>query len=70
MYRTIENYVFGAKIFDFGSAPQHLAIRRRRYVALDHSGFAKVSGSDEAVGRHNDQAFDFGLDHLLGGLGL
>jgi len=69
-YRTIENYVFGATIFDFGSAPQHLAIRKRRYVALGHPEFAKVSGSDEAVGRHNDEAFVFGLDRLLDGLGL
>jgi len=69
-YRIIESYVFGASIFDYGAAPEHLAIRRRRYVAANHPDFKAVAKSDKSVGEHNDEAFERGLGLLLAGLGL
>ena len=69
-YRVIENYVFGSTIFDFGAAPNHLAIRRRRYRATSHPEFKSVGISDKAVGQHNDEAFEKGLALILDGLGI
>ena len=69
-YRIIESYVFGASIFDYGAAPEHLAIRRRRYVAANHPDFKAVAKSDKSVGEHNDEAFERGLELILTGLGL
>ena len=69
-YRVLENYVFGSTIFDFGAAPNHLSIRRRRYRATSHPEFKAVGLSDNAVGQHNDEAFVLGLSSLLKGLGV
>ena len=69
-YRVIESYVLGASIFDFGAAPEHLAIRRRRYLASGHPDFKAVAKSDKAIGEHNDEAFERGLELILTGLGL
>jgi AcrR family transcriptional regulator len=69
-YRVLENYVFGSTIFDFGAAPNHLSIRRRRYRATSHPEFKAVGLSDKAVGQHNDEAFVLGLSSLLKGLGV
>ena len=69
-YRMIESYVFGASIFDFGAAPEHLAIRRRRYAFTGHPDFKAVAKSDKAIGEHNDEAFERGFEILLDGLGI
>lgn len=69
-YRIIESYVFGTSVFDFGAAPEHLAIRRRRYLASDLPEFGAVAKSDKSVGEHNDEAFEKGLELILSGLGL
>ena len=69
-YRVIESYVFGSTIFDLGAAPNHLSIRRRRYVEVGHDAFKSVASSAKAVGRHNDEAFERGLELILDGLGL
>jgi len=69
-YRIVESYVFGATIFDFGAAPDHLSIRRQRYLDTGHPDFRAVAGSNEAVGEHNDASFRDGLEHLLTALGL
>ena len=69
-YRIIESYVFGASIFDFGAAPQHLSIRRRRYSFTGHPDFKAVAKSDRAIGEHNDEAFERGFEILLDGLGI
>ena len=69
-YRMIESYVFGASIFDFGAAPQHLSIRRRRYAFTGHPDFKAVAKSDTAIGEHNDEAFERGLELILAGLGI
>jgi AcrR family transcriptional regulator len=69
-YRAIESYVFGAAIFDFGAAPRHLSIRRRRYRRTGHPEFMEVSRSDRVVELHNEESFTFGLDRLLAALGI
>lgn len=69
-YRVIESYVFGSTIFDLGAAPNHLSIRRRRYVEVGHDAFKSVASSAKAVGRHNDEAFERGLALILDGLGM
>lgn len=69
-YRTIESYVIGGAVFDLGAAPEHLSIRRRRYVLTGHPAFEAVATSDEAVGAHNDEAFRRGLQLILDGLGI
>ena len=69
-YRIIESYVFGVTVFDLGAAPQHLSIRRRRYAFTGHPDFKAVAKSDKAVGEHNDEAFERGLELILAGLGI
>ena len=69
-YRVIESYVFGSTIFDLGAAPNHLSIRRRRYIDVGHDAFKFVATSARAVGQHNDEAFERGLEILLDGLGI
>ena len=69
-YRMIESYVFGSTVFDLGAAPEHLAIRRRRYNLTGHPEFKAVAKSEKSVGEHNDEAFIQGFDFLLTGLGL
>lgn len=69
-YRIIESYVFGATVFDLGAAPQHLSIRRRRYSFTGHPDFKAVAKSDKAIGEHNDEAFERGVELILDGLGI
>lgn len=69
-YRVIESYVFGATVFDLGAAPQHLSIRRRRYAFTGHPDFKAVAKSDKAIGEHNDEAFERGLELILAGLSI
>lgn len=69
-YRVIESYVFGSTIFDLGAAPNHLGIRRRRYLEVGHMAFRSVASSEKAIGRHNDESFERGLEILLDGLGI
>lgn len=69
-YRVIESYVFGSTIFDLGAAPNHLTIRRRRYVDVGHDAFKSVATSGKTVRQHNDEAFERGLEILLDGLGI
>lgn len=69
-YRIVESYVFGATIFDFEAAPDHLAIRARRYVDSGHPDVQAVAGGEEAIGVHNDEAFCNGPDVLLTALGI
>lgn len=69
-YRIIESYVFGASIFDFGAAPDHLSIRRQRYRDTGHPEFRAVATSDKVMGTHNDEAFLHGLELLLTALGV
>jgi AcrR family transcriptional regulator len=69
-YRTFESYVFGVTVFDFGAAPEHLDVRRRRYSQMKHPAFQMLGRSKKAVGEHNDEAFLKGLELLLDGFGI
>ena len=69
-YRIFESYVFGSTVFDFGAAPEHLAIRRRRYSFTKSPEFKAVAKSDKSIGEHNDEAFERGLELILAGLGI
>jgi hypothetical protein len=69
-YRTCESYVFGMTVFDFGAAPEHLDVRRRRYSQMQHPAFQMLGRSKKAVGEHNDEAFLKGLELLLDGFGI
>ena len=69
-YRIFESYVFGMTVFDFGAAPEHIEVRRRRYSKMKHPAFEKLGRSKKAVGEHNDEAFLEGLELLLDGFGL
>lgn len=69
-YRIIESFVFGTTVFDLGAAPQHLSVRRLRYAVTGHPDFKSVATSDKAVGKHNDEAFERGIELILDGLGI
>jgi TetR/AcrR family transcriptional regulator, tetracycline repressor protein len=69
-YRVVESYVFGVSVFDFGAAPEHLDVRKRRYSAMKHPAFEALGRSKKAVGEHNDAAFRSGLENLLAGFGI
>lgn len=69
-YRVLESYVFGMSAFDYGAAPEHLDVRKRRYSAMKHPAFETLGRSKKAVGEHNDAAFRRGLESLLAGFGI
>lgn len=69
-YRAIEGYVFGTTVFDHGSAPDHLKIRRKRYQRVGHAAFLDVAASQKSVAEHNEEAFVVGLDRLLTAFGV
>ena len=69
-YRVIEGFIMGTTAFDFSAAPEHVSSRRRRYKRYEHSAFTAVAKSDKTVSAHNEEAFAFGLDRLLRGLGI
>lgn len=69
-YRALESYVFGMTVFDFGAAPEHLDVRKKRYRMLKHPAFESLGRSKQAVADHNDAAFRRGLENLLAGFGI
>jgi TetR/AcrR family tetracycline transcriptional repressor len=69
-YRAFEGFVLGSTAFDFSAAPEHLSSRVRRYKDSKHPAFVKVAKSEKSVFVHNEEAFAFGLDRLLTGLGI
>jgi AcrR family transcriptional regulator len=68
-FRTLENYVSGTSIFDFGGAPQHLATRLTRQQAIESVTFASVTTEDD-VATLNDEAYVAGFEILLDGFGI
>jgi AcrR family transcriptional regulator len=68
-YRTLENYIAGVSIFDFGGAPQHLSTRVMRQHAIDSSVFASIT-TERDVAELNEEAFMEGFDLLLNGFGI
>ena len=69
-YRVFEGYIMGTTAFDFSAAPEHVSSRRLRYKGYGHVAFRDVGKTDKSVSAHNEDAFAFGLDRLLRGLGL
>jgi hypothetical protein len=67
--QALEGYVIGAILWDHGGAPRHLATRRDRYRASEHPASDTIV-DDEAMAAFNEEAFLFGLDRLLDGLGV
>jgi AcrR family transcriptional regulator len=69
-YRSIESYIVGSTVFDFGAAPNHVKLRRERYKQSGHPDFIAVAKSDKSTSAHNEAAFVAGLEHLLVAFGL
>lgn len=68
-FRTLESYLMGASVFDFGGAPEHLSSRAARQLAIDPALFASTS-TESAVAELNDEAFMAGFELLLDGFGI
>jgi TetR/AcrR family tetracycline transcriptional repressor len=69
-YRSIESYIIGATVFDYGAAPDHVKLRRQRYRQSGHPEFVAIAKSDKSTIAHNEQAFVAGLERLLVAFGL
>ena len=69
-YRSIESYIVGSTVFDFGAAPNHIRLRRERYKQSGHPDFVALAKSEKLTSAHNEEAFVAGLDHLLVAFGL
>lgn len=64
-YQALESLIIGATVYDHERAPEHLALRRARFVELDDPAFARVTHDDASVEAHNERGFRFTLDALL-----
>jgi TetR/AcrR family transcriptional regulator, tetracycline repressor protein len=64
-FRLLEGFGVGTTVFDLGSAPDHLELRRERMRALGHPAFDEAVRSVEEVERGNAEAFEAGLGVLL-----
>jgi AcrR family transcriptional regulator len=64
-YQALESLVVGATAFDFGRAPDHLAIRRRRLTDLADPAFDRATRDDASIDEHNDRAFRFAVEAVL-----
>lgn len=68
-YRTLENYIIGTSIFDFGGAPDHLATRVARQQSIDPATFASVA-TEASADALNHEAYMTGFDLLLDGFDI
>lgn len=64
-FRLLEGFGVGTTVFDLGSAPDHLELRRLRLRALAHPAFDDTLRTVEDVERSNAEAFEVGLSLLL-----
>jgi TetR/AcrR family transcriptional regulator, tetracycline repressor protein len=64
-FRLLEGFGVGTTVFDLGSAPDHLELRRVRMRALAHPVFDDVLRTVDDVERSNAEAFEVGLSLLL-----
>jgi hypothetical protein len=64
-FRLLEGFGVGTTVFDLGSAPDHLELRRLRLRALAHPAFDDMLRTVEDVERGNAEAFEVGLSLLL-----
>lgn len=67
-YRIIETYLFGASMFDFTGAPNHLTQRQHRYRTVALPGFIEASANAAAVDDLNERSFDAGLTAIVSSL--
>lgn len=68
-FRTLENYIIGMSIFDFGGAPDHLATRVARQQAIDLVIFESVA-NEASVDALNEETYMTGFEILLDGFGV
>lgn len=64
-HRLLESYVFGASVFDFGGAPDHLSSRAERLRLTQDEAFVAVGMDVCEVDRVNEEAFTRGLMIML-----
>lgn len=64
-YQTIESYVFGATMFDYTGAPDHLKTRMNRYRSTGIVNLQVLADSEASIDEANERAFIVGLDLLL-----
>lgn len=64
-HRLLETYVFGASIFDFGGAPDHLTSRRERLQRMRDASFEEAARGIGDVDAVNEAGFELGLRVLL-----
>lgn len=64
-YQMLESYVFGASIFDFGGAPDHITSRSRRHKMTADYEFTTLGSSEERVDAVTESAFELGLITLV-----
>jgi AcrR family transcriptional regulator len=64
-YQALESYVFGAAMFDYLGAPNHLDHRLERYKQVRDGIFDTSVSSQKSVDTHNEKAFAAGLEAIL-----
>lgn len=64
-YQMLESYVFGASMFDYLGAPNHLKHRQQRHSSSGLKEFSAASKSEKSVDSHNEAAFKAGLEAIL-----
>ena len=63
-HRILESYVMGSAVYDFATAPHHLATRKARLTALG-TEFSKALTSEKKVDALNEESFRAGLTVLV-----
>jgi TetR/AcrR family tetracycline transcriptional repressor len=64
-YQMLESYAFGASVFDFGGAPDHITSRSRRHKMMADFEFTSLGASEERVDAVTESAFELGLITLV-----
>ena len=64
-YQMLESYAFGASVFDFGGAPDHITSRSRRHKMMADFEFTALGASEERVDAVTESAFELGLVTLV-----
>lgn len=64
-YQMLESFVFGASVFDFGGAPDHITSRSRRHKLMSDFEFTTFGVGEERVDAVTETAFELGLETLV-----
>lgn len=64
-YQMLESFVFGASVFDFGGAPDHITSRSRRHKLMSDFEFSTFGVGEERVDAVTETAFELGLTTLV-----